>query len=147
MQKPSAVRSLLTLQERLKPDVLFLSEAYLGRAKAENWRKRLQFDEMLVSESDGRSGGLVMFWNKETNVTSFEIDTNFIDIRIDEQSGAAWRFTGFYGDPSAQNKQLMWDYIRNLSTMVDLPWVMIGDFNEIMYSHEKEGEALDPNGA
>jgi hypothetical protein len=31
--------------------------------------------------------------------------------------------------------------------MVDLPWVMIGDFNEIMYSHEKEGEALDPNGA
>jgi hypothetical protein len=43
---------------------------------------------MLVSESDGRSGGLVMFWNKEIKVTSFEIDTNFIDIHIDEQSGA-----------------------------------------------------------
>jgi hypothetical protein len=88
MQKTSAVRSLLILQERLKPDVLFLSESHLGRAKAENLRKRLQFDEMLVSESDGRSGGLVMFWNKEIKVTSFEIDTNFIDIHIDEQSGA-----------------------------------------------------------
>jgi hypothetical protein len=96
MQKPSAVRSLLSIQERLKPDVLFLSEAHLGKVKAENLRKRLRFDKMLVSESDGRSGGLVMFWNKETNVTSFEIDTNFIDIRIDEQSGAGWRFTGFY---------------------------------------------------
>jgi hypothetical protein len=114
----------------------------LGKVKAENLRKRLRFDKMLVSESDGRSGGLVMFWNKETNVTSFEIDTNFIDIRIDEQSGAGWRFTGFYGEPEAQNKHLSWEYIRNLSAMVDLPWVMVGDFNEILYSHEKEGGSV-----
>ena len=63
MHKSSAVLALLDLQARLYPDVLFLSEAHLCRAKAENLRKRLKFDEMVVSVSDGRSGGLVMFWN------------------------------------------------------------------------------------
>ena len=61
MRKSSAVRALLVIQARLNPDVLFLSEAHLCKAKAEALKRRLRFDEVLVAESDGRSGGLVMF--------------------------------------------------------------------------------------
>ena len=86
MRKTSAVRALLELQARLKPDVLFLSEAHLCKARAENLRSRLGFDKMLVSVSDGRSVGLVLFWNNEIQVTSSEVTPNFIDIRINEHS-------------------------------------------------------------
>jgi hypothetical protein len=61
---------------------------------------------MLVSESDGRSGGLVMFWNKEIKVTSKDITPNFIDIRINEHNGSGWRLTGLYGEPSGEKKHL-----------------------------------------
>jgi exonuclease III len=61
MRKASVVHALLELQERLKPDVLFLSEAHLSKVKAERLKIRLKFDNMLVSESDGRSGGLVLY--------------------------------------------------------------------------------------
>ena len=39
---------------------------------------------------------------------------------------------------------MTWDYIRHLHSVVDLPWIMAGDFNEILYSHEKEGGAIRP---
>ena len=61
MKKPVAVRALLGIQGRVRPDVLFLPEAYLSKAKAEKLRRRLGFKVMAESESDGRSGGLVCF--------------------------------------------------------------------------------------
>jgi hypothetical protein len=144
MRKSSAVRALLGLQARLRPDVLFLSETHLCKATTENLKRRLLFDEVLVAESDGRSGGLVMFWNKDITVTSKEVDTNFIDIRIDENEVAGWRLTGFYGEPSSDRKHSSWDYLRSLHTAIDLPWIVMGDFNEILYSAEKEGGAMRP---
>lgn len=32
-----------------------------------------------------------------------------------------------------------WDLLRELSEGCDLPWLVLGDFNEIMFSHEKQG--------
>jgi hypothetical protein len=98
---------------------------------------------MLVAESDGRSGGLVLLWNNDINVTSKEVEQNFIDIRINEHGEAGWRFTGFYGEPSSDRKHLSWDYIRSLHAEFDLPWIMVGDFNEILYSNEKKGVLPD----
>jgi exonuclease III len=144
MRKPAAVRALLGIQERVKPDVLFLSETHLDKAKAGKLKRRLGFDKMEVWESDGRSGGLLMFWQEELGVSSVEARANSIDLRIKETSGAGWRFTGFYGEPSGDRKHLSWDYMRELHAMVDLPWIMVGDFNEISHIHEKEGGAARP---
>jgi exonuclease III len=139
MRKASAVHALLELQGRLKPDVLFLSKAHLSKVKAERLKIRLKFDNMLVSESDGRSGGLVLYWNNDLKVTSFEVSKNFIDIRINEHGADGWRLTGVYGEPSGDRKHLTWDCLRSLSAMINLPWMMLGDFNEILYGAEKDG--------
>jgi hypothetical protein len=69
-------------------------------------RKKLSFDHMIMSESDGRSGGLLLLWRNELTVTSFAEHTNYLDIRIDENSPQARRITGIYGEPSADRKQL-----------------------------------------
>jgi hypothetical protein len=139
MRKSSAVRALLVIQARIKPDVLFLSEAHLCKVKAESLRRRLGFDEMLVAVSDGRSGGLVLLWNKDITVTSKKVEKNFIDIHINENGESGWRLTGSYGEPSSDKKYLSWEYIRSLHDDIDLPWILMGDFNEILYSSEKEG--------
>jgi exonuclease III len=52
-----AVRALLDLQKQIKPDVFFLSETHLDKARAEKLRRKLGFDFLSISESDGRSGG------------------------------------------------------------------------------------------
>ena len=53
-----AVRALLEIQKREKPDAFFLSETHLGKVKAENLKQRMGCDHFIIHESDGRSGGL-----------------------------------------------------------------------------------------
>jgi hypothetical protein len=85
-----------------------------------------------------------MFFQKDLNVTSQEVNANFIDIYVNEGGENAWRFTGFYGEPSGERKHLSWDYMRSLHAKSGLPWLIAGDFNEIMFSHEKEGGNVRP---
>jgi hypothetical protein len=44
-----------------------------------------------------------------------------------------------YGESRWEDKYKTWDKIRELNNQYVLPWVIIGDLNEILYSHEKEG--------
>jgi len=63
-----AVRALLEVRRRLNPDVWLLSETHLDNANADNIRRRAGFDHLLVHESDGRSGGLVLMWRDDISV-------------------------------------------------------------------------------
>jgi hypothetical protein len=107
--------------------------------RADVVRSKLGFNFMLVHESDGRSGGLVLFSNKENKIDSLYIGPNFIDVTVGDSGDQQWRFTGFYGEPSWDKRDESWGYIRQLNLEADLPWLLVGDFNEILYAHEKEG--------
>ena len=137
------VRALLEIQKREKPDVFFLSETHLGKVKAENLKRRLGCDHFIIHESDGRSGGLLMLWRKELVIQCQSVSQYFIDvvIRGDEE----WRLTRIYGEPRWEHKNLTWEGLRSLHGSLSLPWLALGDFNEILFHHEKEGDELDRN--
>ena len=63
-----AVRALLDLQRCVQPDVFFLSETHLQKAKEEKLRRKLGCDHLIIFESDGRSRGLLMMWKKEVRI-------------------------------------------------------------------------------
>lgn len=132
-----AVRALLEVRRRLNPDVLFLSETHLDNAKAENVRRRAGFDRMIVDESDGRSGGLLLLWRDDVNVRVQGVTKNYIDVIIDDD--VSWRFTGVYGEPEWNRKHVTWDILRSIKGDPRVPWIGMGDFNEILYNMEKEG--------
>ena len=56
---------LLEIQKREQPDVFFLSETHLGKAKAETLKSHLGYDHYIIHKSDGRSGELLLLWRKE----------------------------------------------------------------------------------
>ena len=64
---------------------------------------------------------------------------NYIDAFIGNSQQDEWRFTGFYGEPKWQDKHLSWQCLQDLHAAVNLPWLVMGDINEFLYSFEKEG--------
>ncbi|XP_074265127.1 uncharacterized protein LOC141587551 [Silene latifolia] len=50
-----------------------------------------------------------------------------------------WRVTGFYGWPTVADRHLSWELLKVLEKQSTLPWLCIGDFNEILYSTEMKG--------
>jgi hypothetical protein len=101
-------------------------------------------DKMEVVESVGASGGLILYWRNPFVIQVRDKTKNFIDVVVGESTDEAWRFTGFYGEPEWEDKHLSWGYIRNLYQQERAPWVLAGDFNKILYSHEKEGGVPRP---
>jgi hypothetical protein len=129
----------MDVHRHIKPDVTFLSESHLDKIKAEKLMRKMNYDKCLVHDSDGRSGGLILMWKKEIKIVCRRVENFFIDVLVKGEQD--WRFTGFYGEPSWENKYKSWEYIRELHAEDNLPWLIIGDFNEILFSWEKEGGA------
>lgn len=130
-----AVRALQEIRKRINPDVCFLSETHLDIAKADNVRRRAGFDQTIVYESDGRSGGLLLMWKDEINVRTRGITKNYIDVTI-EEDGGLWEFMV---NQSGARKQELGMQLGKFKQDMMAPWFLMGDFNEILYNSEKEG--------
>ena len=146
MLSNTAVRELLDLQKRTRADLIFLSESHLNNCKADELRHNLGFDSMFVVESDGKARGLTLFYHKSNKVELNYVSPHFIDIVFMYENVVQWRFTGFYGHPKWNERHLSWDDIRNLHSKSNHPWVVLGDFNEILYPSKKEGGVARPLG-
>ncbi|XP_061993460.1 uncharacterized protein LOC133711342 [Rosa rugosa] len=130
---------LLTISQH-KPAIVFLIETKI-REKEEFGRlqRTLGFDHAEGFLSVGQSGGLGLFWNEETRVHIHQPShARFIDAVVDDDNGSIqWRLTCFYSNSSAAERQESWNLIRSLSDDDSLPWVVLGDFNEMVHSSEK----------
>lgn len=62
-----------------------------------------------------------------------------IDVHIKTEDLREWRFMGLYGNPEASNRSSTWNLIRTLNSIEQMPWLLGGDFNEVLHLHEKRG--------
>ncbi|KAJ1278868.1 hypothetical protein BS78_04G112000 [Paspalum vaginatum] len=135
----SAVRGLLDIQKRESPDILFLSETKMDWRRMERFRWIINMPNMVVKDCRGSSGGLALFWSKDVDLSVKSRSWYHIDAVIKEEGRGEWRLTGIYGEPKAEEKDKTWRLMRILRNKYKKPWLCIGDFNEVLFSHEKEG--------
>uniref|UniRef100_A0A803QFF3 Reverse transcriptase domain-containing protein n=1 Tax=Cannabis sativa TaxID=3483 RepID=A0A803QFF3_CANSA len=58
-------------------------------------------------------------------------------------TGPTWHFSAFYGAPETQNRIHTWTLLERCKDVAPLmPWLVIGDFNEILSNQNKLGGAL-----
>lgn len=84
-------------------------------------------------------GGLALFWPTNMNVDIQSFSNRYIDAIIDHGVNNAWQITGFYEDPDTASQENSWSLLKMLSSQFQLPWVCLGDFNEIILAEEKQG--------
>ena len=127
------------------PSIVFLAKTWLDKARLLFLRDKLKFEGLLEFSREGRGGGVAIMWKKDVD---FSIDTyslNHIDAIINKGKDDEWRFIGFYGEPDTRNHHISWATLRRLKSKYSLPWLFVGDFNEITRAHEKLGGRLRPS--
>jgi hypothetical protein len=140
---PQAVRDLCQLTKEKKPTILFLMKTKCHRNRMEYVRVKLGFECLFVVDSVGRSDGLALLWNDMELEEIQNYSRRHINaIMKDGDSEYSWKLTGFYGHPDRTKRHESWALLNYLRSFAPLPWLCVGDFNEITEQSEKSGAVL-----
>lgn len=84
------------------------------------------------------SRGLALLWCNEVPISLRHFSHNNIDMEVGHLgSDELWRFTGIYGFVANNSRVRLWDLLWTLAVQTSLPWLVAGDFNEILTNLEK----------
>ena len=54
-------------------------------------------------------------------------------------SDFSWLFTAIYASPRIAERHILWENLIKVAKMHDMPWVLVGDFNEPLMEGDKFG--------
>ena len=141
-QTVNALKKVIRLED---PGVVFLLETKSDVDWVIFVRDQCGFSESFIVPSDGLRGGLALFWKSEIRMGVRNSSLSYIDAVVEGDSLGCWQLTGFYGHPETNRRVESWSLLKSLRGSSRLPWLVVGDFNEIKFQSEKEGGAPRPN--
>nr|XP_023877746.1 uncharacterized protein LOC111990191 [Quercus suber] len=136
------MRELGDLIRAKDPSVVFLAETWADEARLKEIKRDLSFENLHFVGRINRAGGLALFWKNNVDLHVETSSKNHIDAMVDKGKEGAWRFTGFYGEHVTHKRIESWNLLRKLNSRMILPWICLGDFNEITRQSEKLGGSV-----
>ncbi|GMJ03875.1 hypothetical protein HRI_004056700 [Hibiscus trionum] len=138
--KLRAVRRLRNKLREINPQIVFLMETKLDSKRMENVRRKCGFVNGIDISATGSRWGLSLGWKSDIQINLRSFSDSYIDVEvINSDISSNWRLTGFYGSPVTSLRHISWDTLRSLGADQSLPWLSIGDYNEILMAEEKKG--------
>lgn len=123
------------------PDIFLIQETKMAKDKVESLN---MFKNGGVSggSSEGASGGIVTFWNKNNVEGEVLIqENNLVCIRFKHINNCTtWVLTNVYAPNTKTGRSEMWRYLTRLrSRFAEDSWIIMGDFNTPLKKNEKKG--------
>ncbi|XP_019194790.1 PREDICTED: uncharacterized protein LOC109188615 [Ipomoea nil] len=141
----TAIRVLADLVRTKRPSVIFLIETFVDKHRIDDIRVQLGFDCAFTIDAVGHSGGLALLWSNTVELKVVSYSLNYVDTEVRMDVGSpCWRFTGYYGYPERHRRREAWQLLRSLSARSTLPWLVMGDYNDLLDQFEKLGRAPHP---
>ena len=140
MGSAPAVRALTDEVKGCNPMLVFLAETKANRNRIKGLQRKLGLTQGIMVPTDGQSGGLAMLWKEGFDVHFKNCSNTHIDVVVCEGNGTQpWWATGFYGHLDSGMRPISWNLLESLKRQCNMPWIVFGDFNEILNSDEKLG--------
>ncbi|XP_059436727.1 uncharacterized protein LOC132169767 [Corylus avellana] len=137
---PRTVCDLDQMVKEKKPSFLFLMETISNKKRMERLRVKLGFEGLFVVEPVGKSGGLALFWKVAEELEIQNYSRRHINAIVKmSDNEVPWKLTGFYGHPDPTKRMESWSLLSHLKFFAPVPWLCVGDFNEIAHQSEKVG--------
>ncbi|XP_016652264.1 PREDICTED: uncharacterized protein LOC107881841 [Prunus mume] len=120
-------------------EVLAVLEPRISGDKAMRVVNGLGFTNHHIVDANGFSGGIWLLWNcSNIHLNIVACSSQSITAMI-TQGSSSWILTVVYAHPCLRIKRSLWTYLDGVSSTNNLPWLVTGDFNEIVDDSEKKG--------
>lgn len=138
-----ARKTKLHLKEMIrvyKLGILAVMETKVHSSQEIGFLESLGFTYKLVVEAMGFVGGLWLLWDSViVTIENIFMNTQMITVFVKENVMPTWMLTVVYPSPRATSQEELWEYLEQLGCVVDVPWVVVGDVNQVLDSSDKSG--------
>jgi hypothetical protein len=138
---PCFRRALLDLLHNTNPQVLILTETRLSGTRAMELAKSFPFDGFLCTKTIGFAGGIWILWKTEAMNLELMCSTEqeiHVSVKVSDYD-PLWLLSAIYASPRRSERRIFWYNLAIIASLHNLPWVMVGDFNDILSDEEKLG--------
>ena len=121
--------------------IVIITETRVGGERAKDITDRLPFDGAIHSDTIGYSRGSWLLWKSDTVEISQLAKTEqeiHVVVKV-HNSNLSWLLSYIYASPRLEERKLLWNNLVSISNLHRLPWLMVGDFNELLSCHDKLG--------
>ncbi|KAK4708563.1 hypothetical protein R3W88_029488 [Solanum pinnatisectum] len=106
-----------------------------------NLKNEFNFDDYLEVPAQGRAGGIVLMWlTNMVNVTLKRKDDQELHAMIQVfPHYFSWCFSVIYTSTNSYKRITLWNNLEDINSSFTGPWLIAGDFNEILGQQDKWG--------
>ncbi|XP_022723781.1 uncharacterized protein LOC111280610 [Durio zibethinus] len=138
---PNFVRTVRELAGTHGPNIMVITET---RARGEDVRHiidRLPFDSWKDTATIGYKGGIWLLWKSDLlDVDDICATEQEIHATIKVKSNNfSWLISAIYASPRYNERLFLWENLKTVASHHDLPWLVLGDFNEVLNGEDKKG--------
>lgn len=122
-----------------QPSLFCVCETHVLFNRVERFWSSLGYKPLFLQEASGHSGGLWVLSNSpDTTFTLVESMNQAITFSVNRRSDT-WFCTFLYASSTFTNRCRFWEHLQLLHSHVLGPWLLLGDFNECLFSTEVSG--------
>lgn len=132
----STRRHLRDVISQHHPSLFLLYETHGLFVKVEAFWENLGYKPLFLQEANGHSGGIwILSCVNDITVSLTDSIHQAISFSIQKRN-VARHCSAIYASPTPSNRNFLWDYLSDLRNQISGPWLLLGDFNEILNPNE-----------
>lgn len=121
----------------------FVIETLTNAANSRKILKALHFHNTLIIDPVNHSSGIWVCWNNNNiNMLNHDTYSGLVELQIlYNPNNSIYSIFGTYVLAQSSEKNAFWTFLNNFLTNANHPWLLLGDFNEILLHQDKLGWA------
>lgn len=129
------------------PQIMIIVEPRIVDDHAQAVIDTLPYSHSQKVDPIGYSSGIWLLWSEDSRLIVEILTTNAYSIlalvKIPTNS-CNFLFTAICASPDFNKRKILWNYLKDLSPFINMSWVLLGDFNDMLAKDEKRwGLALN----
>lgn len=139
--KPQFRKTVMDLVGWHRPLIMVITKTRMSGARADEIIETLPFDGAVVADTIRFVGGIWLLLRLDlVQVDVLASTEQEIHALILVRSlNFTWILSEIYASSRFAERCLLWDNLKMLASLHNLPWSLMGDFNEVLFEDEKLG--------